>query len=415
MNGTAAALCREREKRVLAAIALEVPDRVPLVCNFGFFPARYKGLTFQQAMYDRERTMQAWVATMAEFQPDMYENPFGIRFLGRILEALDFRQLRWPGHGCHPMASYQYVEGEYLRAEEYPQFLGDLTDFMIRTYWPRVFGALEGFRDLPPPSAIISYYMGLLHFGAFDTPEIERAFAAIQQAGRAAREIVDAIRAYDAAMKEIGIPPQFGALCQAPFDTLSDFFRGTKGAMLDMFRHPEELLAASGKLLPMMLEMGRGARKRGIPRVFIPLHKGLDGFMSPEQFRRFFWPSLRELVVGLVAEGLTPFLLWEGDCTSRLETIADVPAGKVVYWFERTDIFRAKEVLGARVCLRGNVPLALMCTGTPDDVRGYCKRLIDVAGKDGGFIMDCATVLDDARAENVHALFEFTRDYGIYR
>ena len=121
------------------------------------------------------------------------------------------------------------------------------------------------------------------------------------------------------------------------------------------------------------------------------------------------------LIVGFIEVGLNPFVLWEGDCTSRLETIADIPAGKAVYWFERTDIFRAKEVLGKTVCVRGNVPISTLCTGSPDDVRTYCKRLIDGVGHDGGFIMDASTVLDDAKPENVRAMIDFTKEYGVSR
>ena len=136
--------------------------------------------------------------------------------------------------------------------------------------------------------------------------------------------------------------------------------------------------------------------------------------MSEDQFKKFFWPTLRELIVSLINEGLTPCPLWEGNCTSRLELIKDIPAGKACYAFEGSDIFKAKEVLGDTACIRGNVALSLMATGTPADVKGYCKKLIDIVGKDGGYIMDASAALDDARVENVKMLFEFTKDYGVY-
>lgn len=82
--------------------------------------------------------------------------------------------------------------------------------------------------------------------------------------------------------------------------------------------------------------------------------------------------------------------------------------------FEATDIFRAKEILGDVVCIRGNVPISILMMGTADDVRACCKRLIDVVGRKGGFIMDAATNLDDARLENVKAMFDFTKEYGRY-
>ena len=127
--------------------------------------------------------------------------------------------------------------------------------------------------------------------------------------------------------------------------------------MLDMYRMPDKLLEAVEKILPVMIQNALGAKRTGVPRVFLPLHKGIDSFMSPDQFKTFYWPTLKRLILTVIDEGLTPFVFWEGDCTSRLELIADIPKGKAVYLFESTDIFQAKEVLRNAVCIRGNVPL----------------------------------------------------------
>ena len=82
---------------------------------------------------------------------------------------------------------------------------------------------------------------------------------------------------------------QTGAFTQAPFDTLGDFFRGTKGLMLDMYRRPDKVIKACEKLLPIMFETAINAtRMSGNPRVFIPIHKGLDGFMSGERVQTRF-------------------------------------------------------------------------------------------------------------------------------
>lgn len=136
--------------------------------------------------------------------------------------------------------------------------------------------------------------------------------------------------------------------------------------------------------------------------------------MSIDQFKTFYWPGFRQLMLSLIEEGLTPCPFVEGDYTSRLEFLADVPAETVCYHFESTDMFKAKEVLGEKACIRGNVSLPLLATGTPEEVTTYCKKLIDVAGQGGGFIMDAASVLDDAKPENVKAMFDYTKDYGVY-
>jgi uroporphyrinogen-III decarboxylase len=136
--------------------------------------------------------------------------------------------------------------------------------------------------------------------------------------------------------------------------------------------------------------------------------------MSLDQFKKFYWPTFRELLQGLINEGLTPVVLVEGAYTSRLETIRDVPAGKIIYWFEHVDMAKAKAILGRKVCIMGDVPMSLLSTGTVDQVKEYCKNLIDTAGKDGGFIMSSAANLDDVKHDNAKALVDFTREYGVY-
>jgi uroporphyrinogen-III decarboxylase len=51
------------------------------------------------------------------------------------------------------------------------------------------------------------------------------------------------------------------------------------------------------------------------------------------------------------------------------------------------------------------VPASLLNIGTPDQVKDYCRKLIEVVGKGGGFILDGATgVPDEAKPENVKAM-----------
>jgi uroporphyrinogen-III decarboxylase len=416
MSKTPEELYKEREKRVLDAIALRKPDRVPVMAMFSFFPAKYSGLTVREVMNDPEKLWKAYWRTMIEFEPDMDHNPFGLRYLGPLLETLDFRQLKWPGHGVSDNISYQFVEGEYMRADEYDEFLFDPTDFMIRKYWPRVFGSLEGLGKISPPRHIVTYSMGApFGFAPFGAPETAIALDALKKAGERSMEIASYAASYTQKAKEAGFPMQYGGFTQAPFDALGDYFRGTRGLMLDMYRRPKQVAKACEKLFFIMRDMALdAAAASGNPRIFIPLHKGLDGLMSLEQFDTFFWPTLRDLMLVLIDEGLVPCPMWEGNCTSRLSTIREMPEGRAWYAFEATDIFRAKEVLGDRVCIKGNVPLSMMATGTPEDVRAYCKKLVDVVGRDGGFIMDAAASLDHVKPENVRAMFEFTREYGVY-
>ncbi|HVN97717.1 MAG TPA: uroporphyrinogen decarboxylase family protein [Syntrophorhabdaceae bacterium] len=416
MHKTPQELYAEREKRYADAIALRTPDRVPIAVSFAFFPARYCGFTHADMMYDLDKVWEAQLKTTIDFAPDMAQNPFGSRGIGPLLDILDFQQLKWPGRQLPADVSFQFVEGEYMKADEYDHFLSDTSDFMVRKYWPRLCGELKAFEQLPPIHTIISYYLGLVGFGAFGMPEVQSALKTLMKAGEEIIKSRSYAQRFNEKLKEEGFPSLAGGGTQAPFDTLGDFFRGTKGLMLDMYRRPQLVEKACEKLLPYMLEMAlAGAKRSGNTKILIPLHKGLDGFMSLEQFKRFYWPTFRELMIGIINEGLNPCPFWEGDCTSRLEFIKDIPPAKACYSFEATDMTKAKDILGDGICIKGGLPISVLATGTPEDVKAHCKKLIDHCGRGGGFIMDASTGLDDAKPENVKMMFEFTKEYSTYR
>ena len=145
-----------------------------------------------------------------------------------------------------------------------------------------------------------------------------------------------------------------------------------------------------------------------------PLHKGDDTFMSDAQYREFYWPTFRRVIMGLVEEGVVPMLFAEGKYNTRLEIIKDLPEGSVIWYFDQTDMARAKEVLGNISCLMGNVPTSLLCTGTPDAVKKYCRRLIETAGRGGGFILAGGAMVDRCNPDNLHAMTDAVFEYGVY-
>jgi len=137
--------------------------------------------------------------------------------------------------------------------------------------------------------------------------------------------------------------------------------------------------------------------------------------MSDQQFKTFYWPTLKKVILGLIEEGCIPFLVAEGGFNSRLEVIKDLPKGKVVWMFDQTDMAQAKKILGDSACIAGNVPTDLLAVGTPEQVKEYVKKLIDTCADGGGFILTNGAFFDEAKPENVKAMVEFAKEYGVYR
>ena len=413
---------KKRTKRITDAIQLKKPDRVPVVPMWEYFYARYAEVSCYDVMYNAEIARWATKKTVTELEPDAYQPPLFF-YTGPLLDALDLKELRWPGHGISFSNGHQFVEGEYMKADEYEALINDPSDFMLRTYLPRVCGNLKAFEAISPLRNMFAYYTMYTPLAPLGTEEGVEACHALLKAAEGSLAYVKFLSSFNKEMNELGFPTSFGAFALAPFDAIADTLRGTHGTMLDMYRQPEVLKEACDKFVWILLDLAVSTAKiSGVPIIFIPLHKGMastpdgkGGFMSLEQFEEFYWPTLRKLMMGLIDNGLVPNFLIEGDYTSRLEIIKDVPRGKCIYHFEMVDIHKAKEILGDRVCIRGSVPIRLLCMGTPQEVKDSCRELIDVLGEGGGFIMDAPMASEDIKSENMKAMIDFTKEYGVYK
>ncbi len=403
-----------RWQRILDCVALKQPDRMPVAFYATFWLAKYGNVTCRELMYDYEQTKAIAERAVLEFDPDVYSPLVLGTASGPSLEAIGFKQLQWPGHGVGDNQPFQYLDREYMKADEYDDFIFDPTGYYLHTYLPRVASAFEGFEDLPIFPGL-HYFRLIAGMRPFAKPSVRAALEKVIAAAEEVERFAGHHAAFTARMSSLGYPCTNGATAVSPYDFIADYFRGARGMMTDIFRHKDKLLELLDKCSIFLLKQSiAAARASGNPIVFIPIHWAPDAFMSDKQFRQFWWPPFRKMLIGMIDAGLIPMPLWEADCTKRLEIIRDVPPGKCLYWFERTDMVKAFEVLGDVVALRGNLSPSMMTTGTPEQVDAAVKHLVDnVWAKGGKLILDTAFGLpDETPVENVRAMFDAARKYA---
>jgi uroporphyrinogen-III decarboxylase len=263
-------------------------------------------------------------------------------------------------------------------------------------------------------TAMMGLPMG--YVGAFADPELQKSYKTLFAASKEVAKWSKAVKTINDFALSQGFPSFSGSMGGAPFDMIADMHRGTAGSIMDMYRRPEVLVEALERITPIAIKSTLdGGRNALCPLVQMPLHKGDDSFMSDKQFEKFYWPTFKRVLNAMIDDGLVPMPFAEGSYMRRLEVIQEMRKGSMVWWFERMDMARAKLVLGGKACIAGNIPVSVMLTGSPADVKETCRKLIETCAPDGGYILTGTASMNKGSPANLHAVMDAAREYGTHK
>ncbi len=381
------------EQRLQTVIRLGVPDRVPVDPMIYYFAAYYANITVHELWSDMKKYEFAIDKCFRELGPwDIYYpvNPISPEAYMFILPM----KMKLAGLDLPPDEINQVIEEEIMSADEYLTFARSKT-----------------------PTAFLKYinFLSTLACRVQREQQGEGTLAKFQIIRKMLKQVPvwrEEFKKWQA--RDVAV--QHGICMEAPFDTLS-MSRGLVDFSYDLMDNPGPLAEAS-----MMLSKGYVGvadwltKKTGVRRVLVFCHRTSNDFVSPKQFEQYAFPSLRTIVNGFVERGITPFLHCDGNWEKNLEYLHELPRGKVVLQFDgRTNIFRAKEIIGGHCCIFGDVPASMLAFGGKEEVTEYCKELIEKVGKDGGFILAAGCeVAPNARPENVKAMLDSVKKFGYY-
>jgi uroporphyrinogen-III decarboxylase len=405
-----------RSKRLIDVYNVQEPDRVPLSLPVGNLPFIMSGVNYRTAMYDYVQVVEACRKFNDKYSSSLeyYASPMSMP--GKVMDLLDYRLYVWPGHGLALNSEvFQFKEGEYMKADEYNDFIRDPSDFWLRTFLPRIFGTFESFRMLQPLTDIIEINsMGQM--GVLSNPQVQDTLLKMVEVGREYQRMMQVVGPFMEMGSASGFPVPMGFFAKAPFDTLGDTLRGTQGIMKDMYRQPDKVLEACDKIADLTIySILKSPQNPTRFNILYPLHKGADGWMSQKQFETFYLPSFKKVMNALINEGLIQSLFAEGSFNTRMEYFTEFPEGSLSWMFDQTDMFRAKKILGDRFCIQGNVPASLIVTGSPHEVKESCRKLIEGCGKGGGYLLTVGCMAENPKLENLQAMVDAVNEYGYYR
>ncbi len=407
----------EKLKRVNDAIALKEPDRVPITPSAGLFPVFNAGMTVAEVVYDNtlEKMRIAVSKYLQDFDPD---TGGGMGFIyageGIGMELSRPKNMLWagmPGDKIDKNSIQQFIEYPLLEDEELEEFFTDRTGWALKSL-AKTSGLLEPFAGLKPGAMMGN---GRMMAAQVSTPEFKAMMHDLWAIDEFYKEYQLRAAALEQGIRELGYPILTGGAAMVPYDMWSDTLRGTIKSMMDFYDYPEYMERYMDEVFLQQLERVRATK--GInegSHVFMALHKGMDGFMSDEQYRKYYWKHLQAIILEIIDSGHVPYIYTEGRYNSRLDCLAEVPAGKVIYHFETVDMALAKKKLSGIACIAGGFDASLLDWSTPEQVRDECKRLIDICAPGGGFMFETSCGLGNCKRENVEAMFETVREYGKY-
>jgi hypothetical protein len=409
----------EKLKRINDAIALKEPDRVPIKPSPELFPVYNAGYTVAEVIYDTTlgKMKNAVVKYLNEFDPDAAaDTGFIYAGEGPGMEMSAPKNMRWagmPGHVIDDNSLQQYIEFPILLDEEFEEFFSDRTGWSLRKAAPRNSTLLEPLAGLASEGRLGNAQA----FAAqFSEPGFKRMVETLWKLNDFYTEFRKRAEALDEVVREMGYPKlNARMMAGVPFDRYSDSLRGTLLSLADLYTNTEYVERYIDEQFEKTIDMIKSTK--GIDEgkhVFMALHKGMDGFMSDEHYRKYYWGHLQQIILAIIDSGKVPYIYTEGKYNSRLDCLKEVPPGKVFYHFEQVDMALAKKKLGGIACIAGGFPTTLLDWGTPAEVRDAVKRQLDDCAPGGGFMFETGCGLDKCKRENVEAMFETVREYGKY-
>jgi uroporphyrinogen-III decarboxylase len=419
MANIGASSYEDKLERLDKCTRLEKPDRVPIGVATLYFPAKYSGISYEQMYYDQGKYLGAAKKFARDFNWDAacFLRSFESVTLGLSLAGTDpatainvavasvlgggfshdiLKDIysSQPGREIDADNESQFkIKQPVMSVEEYDEFIEDPFGFLGNKVVPRVYGALSKPGSAEAATALVNLGM-----------KLNTALGELQQ--------------FAQEMKTVCCPPWYMALAPNPLDTLGAFIRDFDKVLMDIHRVPSKVKKICETLAPVLAAVGKATGEisyqlTGSRRVFCPVW--YNSFLSKKEYREFHWPYLKYICEELIKADFVPLLSLQGTYDHLLDTLLELPEGKAIAWFDRTDPVKAKEVIGDHLCIAGGISPALLIGGTPEETDGRVKTLLDDMKTARGFIFTLPfNAIGPAKTENIIAMTDAVHKYGAY-
>ncbi len=371
LKGEIMSLYEERLQRIERAIALEPVDKIPVISGLAAVAAVLTNTPMPEYLSDMELNCTANIKAT-----EMIGNIDGVQATlssPEPLPTLWLSQIRVPGKELPDNELWQVLEQELVRQEDYDIILDGGFGPWYETFMKE---------KLDDPISRMK------HVSAY-SPTAKKRF------------------------EEAGYPCIKGSSLLTPFEMLCGGRSMCAFLMDDLIEIPDKMDTVFAEI--HRFNMNRYEALFQSPAkpygVWVGGWRGTPETLNPAMFERFSWKFYRELVQLCVDYGVVPIMHLDSCWDNGLQRFKELPAKKAIMSLDgKTDIRKAKEVVGDRICIMGDVPAEMLAFGKPEDVYDYVSALIRDIGPVGYMICSGCDIPFNGKLENIQMMAKAADD-----
>jgi len=202
------------------------------------------------------------------------------------------------------------------------------------------------------------------------------------------------------------------------FFQIMTFLRGYENLMMDFADKPPELYELADRMEERHLALIRRLLKMGAELIQISDDWGMQTQLaaSPAFWREFFRPRYQRFIDAAHEGGALVWMHSDGYIMEIIPDLIEMGLDALNPQFSCHNLEELAKLCRGRICIVSDIDEQYTLPfGTPAEVRDYVKRVIDLfALPEGGFV-GFAQIDTDVPLENVRALYEAWRDFGVVR
>ncbi len=384
-------LLSERKKILTETVKHRLPKRILNCSQTRAWPISDAGYKLKEAFSSLEKYKEALFKCQENYDFDMYTS--FIRFQYSITEALG-------GGGLvinDSKGSIEYEDTAFMQENEYPLLVKQgLVKFLYEQIFPLKYGLSASHEE--------------------SLKMIKSALKEQKKLNELKHEIELTFRNTYGVAKDTN-----SFLTKTPIDMLCLCLRGVKEFSKDLRRIDDSVIfkaldAIDGSTALLLDDRLKSFEETDYILYPNSVNSTTVSFLSAKQFEKFDWPYLKKICDVVVKNDSRSLLFPIGSFSHLTDCFQELPKGHFTMIAEMDDIaFLMKKL--PNMSFIGGFPTYLLGHASKEECVRKAKEVIDAYACDRSYIFSTDKMLNvpqDALGENLRAVNEFVKDYGVY-